>query len=43
MLQACWMDVQILFLPVDLLFHFQQFVHDLAPISVELGDVWPVV
>jgi hypothetical protein len=30
-------------LPVDLLFHFQQYSLDLAPISVELCYVWPVV
>jgi hypothetical protein len=31
--------VQIPFLPADLAFHY----HDLAPISVEPCDVWPVV
>jgi hypothetical protein len=36
------MDVQILFLPIELLFHIQQYPHDLAPISVELCYVWPV-
>jgi hypothetical protein len=32
----------MLFLPVDLLFHFQQYPHDLAPITVELCYIWPV-
>jgi hypothetical protein len=36
------MDVQILFLPTDLPFHYQQYPHDLAPISVELCYVWSV-
>jgi hypothetical protein len=37
------LDVQILFLPVDLPFHYQQYPHDLAPILVELCYVWLVV
>jgi hypothetical protein len=36
------MDIHILFLPVDMLFYFQQYPHDLAPISVELCYGWPV-
>jgi hypothetical protein len=38
-----WMDVQILFLPADLPFYYQQYPHDLAPISFEFCYVWPVV
>jgi hypothetical protein len=37
------MDVQMVFLPVDLLFCFQQYPHDLAPISVELSHVCTVI
>jgi hypothetical protein len=36
LVQVLWTDVQIPFLPADLLFHYQQYPHDLAPISVEL-------
>jgi hypothetical protein len=41
--QVLWMDDQIPFLPADLAFHYQQYPYDLAPISVELCYVWPVV
>jgi hypothetical protein len=30
-------------LPADLPLHYQQYPHDLAPISVELCYVWPIL
>jgi hypothetical protein len=34
LVQVLWADVQILFLPADPPFHYPQYPHDLAPISV---------
>jgi hypothetical protein len=38
-----WTNVQNLFLPIDLPFHYQQCLHDLASISAELCYIWPLV
>jgi hypothetical protein len=43
LVQVMWTDVQILFLPVYLPFHYPWYPHDLAPISVEPCYVRPVV
>jgi hypothetical protein len=43
LVQVLWTDVQILFVLVDLLFHFQQYPHDLEFISIELCYGWPLV
>jgi hypothetical protein len=43
LVQVLWTNVQIPFLPADLPFHYQQYPHDLPPISVELWYVWPVL